>query len=46
VTLERGRAVFHVAKDKARPFLVSSNGTVVRAVGTVFGVEQRRQVSS
>jgi len=43
VSLERGRAVFHVAKDKARPFLVTSNGTVVRAVGTVFGVEQRQQ---
>ena len=43
VALERGRAVFHVAKDTARPFLVSSNGTIVRAVGTIFGVEQRDQ---
>jgi transmembrane sensor len=43
VSLERGRAVFHVAKDSARPFLVISNGTVVRAVGTIFGVEQRQQ---
>jgi transmembrane sensor len=43
VALVSGRAVFHVAKDKSRPFLVSAKGTVVRAVGTVFGVEQRQQ---
>lgn len=43
VTLERGRALFRVAKDPERPFLVRADGTVVRAVGTAFGVEQREQ---
>jgi transmembrane sensor len=41
VFLERGRAVFHVAKNANRPFLVSADDTTVRAVGTAFGVEQR-----
>jgi transmembrane sensor len=40
ITLERGRALFRVAKDPHRPFLVTSEGTLVRAVGTVFAVEQ------
>jgi transmembrane sensor len=40
LTLERGRALFRVAKDPQRPFLVTSKGTVVRAVGTIFAVEQ------
>ena len=40
LTLERGRALFQVAKDPNRPFMVASGPTVVRAVGTVFGVEQ------
>jgi ferric-dicitrate binding protein FerR (iron transport regulator) len=39
VLLERGRALFKVAKDKQRPFLVSAEHTSVRAVGTEFGVE-------
>jgi transmembrane sensor len=39
VVLEHGRAVFRVAKDPARPFLVEANRTTVRAVGTAFGVE-------
>lgn len=41
VVLSRGRALFEVAKDPARPFLVVVNDSVVRAVGTVFGVERR-----
>jgi transmembrane sensor len=40
LVLERGRALFRVAKDPQRPFLVTSAGTVVRAVGTIFAVEQ------
>jgi transmembrane sensor len=40
LTLARGRALFRVAKDPQRPFLVTSEGTVVRAVGTIFAVEQ------
>jgi transmembrane sensor len=42
VRLEQGRAVFRVAKDATRPFLVHSGPTVVRAVGTEFGVERAR----
>jgi transmembrane sensor len=44
VFLERGRALFHVAKNTARPFLVEANSTTVRAVGTAFAVEQQSQV--
>lgn len=39
VSMERGRALFRVAKDAQRPFLVSTDHTSVRAVGTAFGVE-------
>lgn len=38
VTLHRGEALFQVARDPARPFLVSAEGTTVRALGTVFDV--------
>ena len=41
IVLAQGRAVFHVAKDAARPFVVEADGTTVRAVGTAFGVEHR-----
>ena len=40
VTLERGRALFRVAKNPDRPFLVRADGTTVRAVGTAFAVER------
>jgi transmembrane sensor len=40
VILERGRALFHVAKNPERPFFVRADGTTVRAVGTAFAVEQ------
>lgn len=43
VSLERGRALFRVAKDPARPFIVRAEATQVRAVGTQFGVEQSRE---
>jgi transmembrane sensor len=43
VFLERGRALFHVAKNPNRPFLVYADDTTVRAVGTVFGVERQTQ---
>lgn len=33
-----GEAMFNVAKDKKRPFIVSSNGFNVKAVGTKFNV--------
>ncbi|MBI5381799.1 MAG: FecR domain-containing protein [Opitutae bacterium] len=38
VRLERGEAHFTVAKDPARPFIVSVGDVAVRAVGTVFNV--------
>jgi len=43
IDLQRGRARFRVAKNPNRPFLVRAEGTVVRAVGTEFGVEHRSQ---
>jgi transmembrane sensor len=43
VTLSRGRALFHVAKDPGRPFIVEADQTMVRAVGTAFGVEHNRE---
>jgi transmembrane sensor len=42
VDLVEGQALFHVAKDAARPFIVRSGATRVRAVGTAFDVYQRR----
>ena len=38
VTLLRGEAHFNVAKDSARPFIVSVNNVAVRAVGTAFNI--------
>ena len=38
VQLLRGEAHFKVAKDAARPFVVSTGGVEVRAVGTAFNV--------
>src|SRR5882724_8756241 len=43
VILTRGRALFHVAKDSVRPFIVHAGDTNVRAVGTIFGVEQKNE---
>ena len=41
VELLAGQALFHVAKDHARPFLVTSGNTQVRAVGTAFDVYKK-----
>lgn len=38
IRLLRGEALFDVAKDRSRPFVVLANGTFVRAVGTSFTV--------
>lgn len=38
VDLLAGQALFHVAKNKQRPFVVDSGDTLVRAVGTSFDV--------
>ena len=41
VTLEEGQAVFDVAHDTARPFLVAAGDRMVRVVGTQFDVRRR-----
>ena len=38
IRLVRGEALFEVAHDKSRPFIVQVNHTAVRAVGTAFAV--------
>lgn len=38
LVLDKGRAFFDVAKDAGRPFLVTTPGGVVRAIGTRFDV--------
>lgn len=38
VTLERGQALFEVAKDKSRPFIVTAGDRRVTALGTAFDV--------
>jgi len=40
VRLDKGRALFKVAKDAQRPFVVNTDHTQVQALGTVFGVER------
>jgi transmembrane sensor len=40
VVLTRGEAHFEVAKNPARPFVVTADGVEVRAVGTAFAVER------
>ena len=42
VELTRGEALFEVAHDEQRPFLVLVGETVVRAVGTAFNVQLGR----
>jgi transmembrane sensor len=39
IRLLRGEALFDVAKNKKRPFIVDADGTTVRAVGTSFTVQ-------
>jgi transmembrane sensor len=41
VDLIEGQALFRVAKNPIRPFIVSADGTHVRAVGTQFDVYRR-----
>jgi transmembrane sensor len=42
VNLVQGQALFRVAKDPARPFIVVSAATDIRAVGTEFDVYRKR----
>ena len=46
VLLERGEAHFTVAKNPARPFIVSADKFAVRAVGTAFSVQLNREAVS
>jgi transmembrane sensor len=39
--LIEGQALFHVAKNPQRPFVVSAEGTRIRAVGTQFDVYEK-----
>jgi len=43
VELLQGEALFEVARDKARPFVVKSGETLVTAVGTQFEVDRKRR---
>jgi len=40
ITLDRGRAYFQVARDAARPFIVTAGAGDVRALGTAFDVKR------
>lgn len=40
VSIDRGQAIFHVAKDPDRPFIVEAAQTRVQAVGTIFSVQR------
>jgi transmembrane sensor len=42
VRLLAGQALFHVAKDKARPFVVAAGSRLITATGTAFDVEIKR----
>ena len=43
ISLEQGKAVFRVAKDASRPFVVDAGLVVVTATGTKFTVERHGQ---
>jgi transmembrane sensor len=43
IDLLEGQALFHVAKNKARPFIVQTGDTRVRAVGTRFDVYRKHE---
>lgn len=45
IELLAGQAFFEVAKDRTRPFIVTSDQVQVRAVGTSFDVNQRSRAT-
>jgi transmembrane sensor len=45
VELAQGQALFQVAKDRTRPFVVTAGTARVRAVGTQFDVYQKRSAT-
>jgi transmembrane sensor len=40
ITLQSGEATFHVAKDRARPFIVQSGDVYAQATGTIYTVHR------
>ncbi|GAA0821050.1 FecR family protein [Colwellia asteriadis] len=42
IYLHQGEALFTVAKDKNRPFIVHNNGRTVQAIGTIFNVKESK----
>lgn len=40
LVLHHGQALFEVAKDPGRPFVVTADGTEARALGTIFAVQR------
>lgn len=44
IVLTRGEALFEVAKDPSRPFVVKAGEAQVRAVGTAFNIRMRDKV--
>lgn len=45
LTLHAGEALFEVAKDETRPFIVAFGGGEARAVGTIYAVRRRGEIS-
>lgn len=45
LTLHTGEALFEVAKDEARPFIVTFGAAEARAIGTVYAVRRRGEIS-
>jgi len=43
VIIDRGEALFAVAKDKSRPFIVSSDKISIRVLGTIFNINKSKQ---
>lgn len=44
IRLSRGEALFDVARDPARPFVIDLDGTQIRVLGTKFNVRQRKDM--
>lgn len=45
IELMQGQALFHVAKNRTRPFIVATGDTQVRAVGTEFDVYRKQSAT-
>lgn len=45
IELDRGEALFRVAKDPARPFVVQTGTITIRAIGTTFAVRKEAHLT-